>query len=59
MTNVLLSLIATTISVALLLGQLVDIDVDLAQIMPLPDDDVYEGFYEDTWSDLNKKELLK
>ncbi|KAJ2713750.1 hypothetical protein H4R19_002086, partial [Coemansia spiralis] len=36
-----------------------DIEVDLAQIMPLPDDDVYEGFHEDTWADLNKKDLLK
>ncbi|KAJ2161777.1 mitochondrial distribution and morphology [Coemansia sp. RSA 552] len=35
-----------------------DVDVDLAQIMPLPGEDVFDGFYEEAWSDLNKKALL-
>ncbi|KAJ2082271.1 hypothetical protein H4R24_001717 [Coemansia sp. RSA 988] len=35
-----------------------DIDIDPAQIMPLPEDEVFEGFFEDMWSDLNKKKLL-
>ncbi|KAJ2470603.1 mitochondrial distribution and morphology [Coemansia sp. RSA 2322] len=36
-----------------------DIDVDAAQLMPLPGEDQNEDYFEDTWGDLNKKSLLK
>ncbi|KAJ2089198.1 mitochondrial distribution and morphology [Coemansia sp. RSA 986] len=35
-----------------------DIEVDLAQVMPLPEEEEHEVI-EDTWGDLNKKRLLR
>ncbi|KAJ2452386.1 hypothetical protein EV183_002966 [Coemansia sp. RSA 2336] len=36
-----------------------DIDIDPAQLMPLPGEEAPEDFYQDTWAELNKKKLLE
>ncbi|KAJ2717909.1 hypothetical protein GGI07_005920, partial [Coemansia sp. Benny D115] len=35
-----------------------DIEIDATQTMPLPTEETYEGFFDDKFGDLNKKDLL-